>query len=183
MPKAHFKLPSYEITFRMVFFRSPPDVQVPLPTSYTCILCQEEELLTPAANTLVMCSYLQKSTVLSRVRNTGEASSKVGEAAAFPLLTATLASAPHTSSCGHVMHATCYNKFFEDVAEAEKRRYRSRHPNSFDVEKQEFLCPLCRTLSNSVIPLIPQYHLLQQPGSEKFAVKASLIYKEETSTA
>merc|ERR1712013_303131 len=42
-------------------------------------------------------------------------------------------------------------------------RYRARHPTSFDVEKQEFLCPLCRSLSNSVVPLIPQYHLLQQP--------------------
>ena len=31
------------------------------------------------------------------------------------------------------------------------------------MEKQEFLCPLCRSLSNSVVPLIPQYHLLQQP--------------------
>ena len=40
---------------------------------------------------------------------------------------------------------------------------RARHPTSFDVEKQEFLCPLCRSLSNSVVPLIPQYHLLQQP--------------------
>ena len=33
------------------------------------------------------------------------------------------------------------------------------------MEKQEFLCPLCRSLSNSVVPLIPQYHLLQQPTS------------------
>merc|ERR1712198_462591 len=51
-----------------------------------------------------------------------------------------------------------------DVSEAEKRRYRTRHPTSFDVEKGEFLCPLCRSLSNSVIPLIPQYHLLQEPA-------------------
>ena len=26
---------------------------------------------------------------------------------------------------------------------------------------QEFLCPLCRSLSNTVIPLIPQLHTLQ----------------------
>ena len=36
-----------------------------------------------------------------------------------------------------------------------------RHPQSFDIEKEEFLCPLCRCLSNAVIPLIPQFHLLQ----------------------
>jgi len=151
--------------------RSPPDLSVPLPSSYTCILCQEEESLTPAANTLVMAAFLQKSTVLSRVRNVGSRATSDAPAAVFPLLKSTLSTAPHTSSCGHVMHSSCYNKFFEDVAEGEKRRYRSRHPNSFDVEKQEFLCPLCRTLSNSVIPLIPQYHLLQQPGSEKYNLK------------
>lgn len=31
-----------------------------------------------------------------------------------------------------------------------------RIPFSYDVDKQEFLCPLCETLANSVIPLIPQ---------------------------
>ena len=38
-----------------------------------------------------------------------------------------------------------------------------RHPQSYDTEKSEFLCPLCRCLSNCVVPLIPQFHLLQPP--------------------
>ena len=69
------------------------------------------------------------------------------------------------------MHATCWQKYFDDVSESERRRYRTRHPTSFDVEKSEFLCPLCRSLSNTVIPLIPQYHLLQKlpPGEDKLA--------------
>ena len=37
------------------------------------------------------------------------------------------------------------------------------HPQSFDVNKNEFLCPLCRCLSNTVIPILPQFHVLQQP--------------------
>ena len=61
------------------------------------------------------------------------------------------------------MHAACWQKYYEDVTETERRRYRTRHPASFDVDKEEWLCPLCRCLSNTVMPLIPQYFLLQQP--------------------
>ena len=140
-----------------------PNKSLPFPTetSFTCILCQEEEKLTADNSTLVMASYCQKSTVLSRNR----ASTPLPPShSTFPFLPTSLSSAPHTSSCGHVMHATCWQKYFADVSESERRRYRTRHSTSFDIEKSEFLCPLCRSLSNSVIPLIPQYHLLQHPG-------------------
>ena len=133
-------------------------------TNFVCILCQEEEHLTADCNTLVMAAYVQKSTVLSKVR--GQALAPVSSST-FPFLSSNLTSAPHTSSCGHVMHATCWQKYFDDVSESERRRYRTRHPTSFDVEKSEFLCPLCRSLSNTVIPLIPQYHLLQLPAAAK----------------
>merc|ERR1719228_2361960 len=137
---------------------------VPTETTFTCILCQEEEELTADNSTLVMASYCQKSTVLSRNR---AATPPSPSPSTFPFLSSSLSSAPHTSSCGHVMHATCWQKYFDDVSESERRRYRTRHPTSFDIEKSEFLCPLCRSLSNSVIPLIPQYHLLQQPGKQQ----------------
>lgn len=112
-----------------------------------------------------MASYVQRSTVLARRRGGDSETAAVQDPTTFPFLRADLAAAPHTSSCGHVMHAACWQKYFDDVSESERRRYRARHPTSFDVEKQEFLCPLCRSLSNSVVPLIPQYHLLQQPTS------------------
>merc|ERR1719228_293604 len=137
---------------------------VPTETTFTCILCQEEEELTADNSTLVMASYCQKSTVLSRNR---ASTPPPPSPSTFPFLPSSLSSAPHTSSCGHVMHATCWQKYFDDVSESERRRYRTRHPTSFDIEKSEFLCPLCRSLSNSVIPLIPQYHLLQQPGKQQ----------------
>jgi len=141
-----------------------PNRSLPSPTqtSFTCILCQEEEQLAADNSTLVMASYCQKSTVLSRNRKT---TPPPPSPSTFPFLPSSLCSAPHTSSCGHVMHATCWQKYFDDVSESERRRYRTRHPTSFDIEKSEFLCPLCRSLSNSVIPLIPQYHLLQLPGT------------------
>merc|ERR1719319_1031710 len=152
----------------------------PLETSYTCILCQEEEQVSPSTATLVMASYVQRSTVLARRRGQ---STVVQDPATFPFVPSDLSVAPHTSSCGHVMHASCWQKYFDDVAESERRRYRARHPTSFDVDKQEFLCPLCRSLSNSVVPLIPQYHLLQQPSTPAPPEEAGVVaVGEETDT-
>jgi len=138
--------------------RSPA---TPMETMYTCILCQEEEELKSEGRTLVIASFIQKSTVLARRKKEGLEMKKEE----FPYLSANLTSAPHTSSCGHVMHADCWKKYFDDVAETERKKYRSRHPATFDVDKSEFLCPLCRSLANSVITIIPQFHMLQQPRS------------------
>lgn len=33
--------------------------------------------------------------------------------------------------------------------------YRPRQSASFDVERHEFLCPLCKSLSNAVLPILP----------------------------
>ena len=81
----------------------------------------------------------------------------------FSVLSADLHCAPHVSSCGHIMHSSCWQNYFDDVQSSEQRRSRMRAPQSYDIEKSEFLCPLCRCLSNCVIPLIPQFHLLQPP--------------------
>ena len=61
------------------------------------------------------------------------------------------------------MHSSCWQNYFDDVQNSERQRSRMRQPQSYDIEKSEFLCPLCRCLSNCVIPLIPQFHLLQPP--------------------
>ena len=36
-----------------------------------------------------------------------------------------------------------------------------RQPAGFDVEKHEYLCPLCECLSNTVLPLLPALGTLQ----------------------
>ena len=85
---------------------------------------QEEEELSPTSDTLVMASYVQRSTVLARRRGEGLETALVQDPTTFPFLRADLAAAPHTSSCGHVMHAACWQKYFDDVSESERRRYR-----------------------------------------------------------
>ena len=68
--------------------------------------------------------------------------------------------------------------FFDDIVATDRQRTRNRHPPSFDTDKNEFLCPLCRTISNTVIPLIPQFHLLQPSAA---ASQPSLTAQSATS--
>ncbi|XP_054260913.1 E3 ubiquitin-protein ligase UBR2 isoform X2 [Macrosteles quadrilineatus] len=129
--------------------------------TYTCILCQEDQAVTAEGPALVYAAFVQKSTVLSRSRNDEEYEEQ------DPLfLPYRLGPAPHTSTCGHVMHSTCWQRYFDNVLAKENRRpYRLRQPASFDVEKNEFLCPLCECLNNTVLPLIPALGSFQQ-GSQ-----------------
>ncbi len=72
------------------------------------------------------------------------------------IMPATLNVGAHTSTCGHVMHSDCWQRFFDAIVVKERRRpFRFRHHYSYDIEKNEFLCPLCETLSNTVIPIVP----------------------------
>ena len=59
------------------------------------------------------------------------------------------------------MHSDCFEHFFDDIMTSQANRSRMRQQESYSVDKREFLCPMCRCLSNSVIPLIPQYVSLQ----------------------
>lgn len=127
---------------------------------YVCILCQEEQQVTIDGPPLVLAAFVQQATVLCQHRNCEDF---MDIASQDPLyLNSNLGPAPHTSTCGHVMHHLCWQKYFENVMLKENRRpYRLRHPASFDIEKQEFLCPLCECLSNTVLPLLPPLGLVQ----------------------
>ncbi len=141
-----------------------PDRASPVSTDekyHTCILCQEEEELKPEGQALVTAAFMQKSTVLSNRRNNGSAVNSNIFELALPLLSSDLNHGVHTSSCGHVMHAKCWRVYFEDIQNSERSRTRLRSQQNYNPLRQEFLCPLCRSLSNTVIPLIPQLHTLQ----------------------
>ncbi|KAB0798887.1 hypothetical protein PPYR_06767 [Photinus pyralis] len=128
--------------------------------TYTCILCQETQKSTVEGPALVLAGFVQQATVLCTNRTDGE----VQQFSDDPLfLNSNCGPAPYTSTCGHVMHAECWQKYFDNVMVKEHRRpYRLRHPASFDIDKREFLCPLCECLSNTVLPLIPGLSSIQQ---------------------
>ncbi|KAL1506747.1 hypothetical protein ABEB36_006051 [Hypothenemus hampei] len=131
--------------------------------TFRCILCQEEERITANGKTMVLAAFVQQATVLNKQPKYGNSNPKNGN----PLyLNSHLSPAPHTSTCGHVMHSECWKKFFDNVMVREHRRpYRMRNPSSFDVDKQEFLCPLCECLSNTVLPIVPSLSKIQPSSS------------------
>lgn len=101
----------------------------------TCILCSEDAVVGKTNSPcMVYSSFVQKSNVL------------------LPLDTTAY---PHTSSCGHVMHATCWKEYFNNEVLKENRRPRGNRSQGMTTDKKEFLCPLCRCLSNAVIPILP----------------------------
>lgn len=117
--------------------------------TYTCILCQEDTAVTTSGRAMVLAAFIQQSTVLCQTRKDPDETNPL-------FLSSKLGASPHTSTCGHVMHASCWQKYFDNVLSKETRRpYRLRQPASFDVEKNEYLCPLCECLSNTVLPLLP----------------------------
>ena len=75
--------------------------------SYHCILCQEDEQILFNKSPMVLCCYVQNSKVLSRNRMEAiESSQEFG-----PLfMKSTLFFGVNTTSCGHVMHANCWQK-------------------------------------------------------------------------
>ncbi|XP_046835052.1 E3 ubiquitin-protein ligase UBR2 [Vespa crabro] len=128
---------------------------LPEEKTYTCILCQEDQIVTATGPAMVLAAFVQQSTVLCQYRGNTEEPDPL-------YLSAKLGASPHTSTCGHVMHAHCWQEYFDNVLAKENRRpYRLRQPASFDVEKHEYLCPLCECLSNTVLPLLPPLGVLQ----------------------
>uniref|UniRef100_A0A671Y292 E3 ubiquitin-protein ligase n=1 Tax=Sparus aurata TaxID=8175 RepID=A0A671Y292_SPAAU len=123
----------------------------------TCILCQEEQEVRGHGRAMVLAAFVQRSTVLSknRRRNLPDPGGHHDPLFMHPDMSLGI----HTASCGHIMHATCWQRYFEAVQLKEQRRQqRLRGHTSYDVENGEFLCPLCECLSNTVIPLLPHTH-------------------------
>ncbi|XP_076833759.1 E3 ubiquitin-protein ligase UBR1 [Brachyhypopomus gauderio] len=117
--------------------------------SLTCILCQEEQEVQALAPAMVLTACVQRSTVLTQSR--GKSLSISGR---FPLfMPPDLAVGTHTGSCGHVMHATCWQKYFEAVQNTTRNRLHAEL--IIDLENGEYMCPLCKSLCNTVVPLIP----------------------------
>ncbi|XP_061156540.1 E3 ubiquitin-protein ligase UBR1 isoform X3 [Syngnathus typhle] len=120
----------------------------------TCILCQEEQEVASRAPAMVLTACVQRSTVLTQCRGKMPTNSGDETETVYPLyMPPELAVGTHTGSCGHVMHATCWQKYFEAVQNTTRNRLHAEL--IIDLENGEYLCPLCKSLCNTVIPLVP----------------------------
>lgn len=118
-----------------------------------CILCQEKQDITATGKSIVMAAFLQRSKVLSLSRGKSLMNAADYNALYPPR---DMFTGVFTSTCGHVMHSECWQKYFDAVKDKEGRQLLRLHFHPrIDVHKNEYLCPLCSSLCNTVMPVLP----------------------------
>lgn len=86
---------------------------------------------------------------------------------------------PVSIGCGHMMHYSCFEMYFEATQQRHKQQIARHHPE--DPKRMEFVCPLCKALGNVFLPIIWKGQEESYPGvlqttadvqvsSESFAV-------------
>ncbi|VDK43305.1 unnamed protein product, partial [Cylicostephanus goldi] len=137
-------------------------VDVVLPRKVTCILCQEEEVLTPSNGKAFVCAaYVQKSRLFAQ-QGEPETDAKLRDLAPANLLVGIDA-----STCSHTMHYECFHSLSETLLSRERQRPRQQmvfNQKMVDPEVGEYLCPLCKRLSNTAMPLLPALQLMDIDG-------------------
>ncbi|OLL26450.1 E3 ubiquitin-protein ligase ubr1 [Neolecta irregularis DAH-3] len=58
----------------------------------------------------------------------------------------------NASSCGHLIHADCFDRFYNNILDRSHAQQYRNHPEN--TKRGEFLCPLCKRLGNAFIPII-----------------------------
>ncbi|GAA5842078.1 hypothetical protein JCM9279_002777 [Rhodotorula babjevae] len=54
------------------------------------------------------------------------------------------------SSCGHLMHLSCFERYCQSLEQRHRSQPTRCHPES--IERREFVCPLCKSLGNVLLP-------------------------------
>ena len=131
-------------------------------SNHTCILCQEDQ--SKDNSTMVFATFVINSTVLSQVHPIDPELSNKSVSNGF--LPRNLLCGPVVTSCGHVMHAKCYQSMFDNLVKQHREEALTRA--NYNVNYHEYLCPICQRLSNTVLPLSPpiQQLWLDQPASK-----------------
>lgn len=96
----------------------------------------------------------------------------------------------HVRLCGHSVHHTCWESYHASQFQRAITGGHHRHAlNAVDVTKKEFLCPLCKSISNVLIPTTSESlcELLpaRQPstvGAEDWTTRETLEWLERTVT-
>ncbi|XP_039021943.1 E3 ubiquitin-protein ligase PRT6-like isoform X1 [Hibiscus syriacus] len=60
----------------------------------------------------------------------------------------------YLSSCGHAVHQDCLDRYLSSLKERFARRSFFEGAHIVDPNQGEFLCPVCRRLANSVLPVV-----------------------------
>lgn len=56
----------------------------------------------------------------------------------------------HASACGHLMHQSCFDTYYRSLEQRHHLQPTRCHPEN--TERREFICPLCKSLGNVLLP-------------------------------
>ncbi|PAV65136.1 hypothetical protein WR25_18491 [Diploscapter pachys] len=150
-------------------------MQVTTPRRVTCILCQESDNLLPSNGKQFVCAaYVQNSTLFAQG----------GYAPGIPirdLASANPSRGLDASTCSHTMHFECYQNLADILLNKERQRPRQQmmfNQKMVDPEVGEYLCPLCKRLSNLAMPLLPALQLTSIQGFSSISKSASYEFDE-----
>ncbi|KAI6219878.1 E3 ubiquitin-protein ligase [Aphelenchoides besseyi] len=138
----------------------------------TCTLCQETEVLHYGSRSpsIVCASYVECTRLLAQQQLPNQDDEKPQRVDDYRYFApADLHWGPNVSTCSHTMHYHCFRAYVDGLIQRERSRSRQNTmtPRTLNHERNEYLCPLCRGLCNSAIPLLPVSTLLQ--GVETFS--------------
>jgi E3 ubiquitin-protein ligase UBR1 len=69
---------------------------------------------------------------------------------------------PVSIGCGHIMHYSCFEVYFEATQQRHKQQIARHHPE--DPYRLEFVCPLCKALGNAFLPILWRGQEESYPG-------------------
>ncbi|XP_017056178.1 E3 ubiquitin-protein ligase UBR1 isoform X2 [Drosophila ficusphila] len=115
-------------------------------TNFKCILCIENCAISRSGPPLVSSAFVQTSRVIFTTPNMRNGPSAL-----------------HMSCCGHVMHYSCWQEYYTNEETKEQRRPHRNRAALSQPANVEFHCPYCRTLSNTVLPVIESLSTFSPP--------------------
>lgn len=59
---------------------------------------------------------------------------------------------PVSTGCGHIMHYTCFDAYCQSTHRTQRAQIARHHPERLD--KNEFICPLCKAQNNAFLPIV-----------------------------
>ncbi|OMJ25777.1 E3 ubiquitin-protein ligase ubr1 [Smittium culicis] len=76
-----------------------------------------------------------------------------------------------SSTCGHLMHHKCFEQYCNEIKTKHQRQPTRNHSESLD--RLEFLCPLCNSLGNFLLPILTDS--TPNPTLEEFKEISSVL--------
>jgi E3 ubiquitin-protein ligase UBR1 len=70
---------------------------------------------------------------------------------------------PLSTSCGHIMHFGCFENYYQSVTRRHQQQVARNHPER--IQLKEFVCPLCKALANTFLPIVWKHSLQSYPGA------------------